>query len=199
MEKSEHVDLRVQKTVEAIKTTFREMVLEMDAGRITVRELADRARIHRKTFYLHYTCIEALAEDVIADLAQSYFDRIDAIDPDMPIDQTNRVFFEFMEGEREGELLRRLVMVPSYRDFSNRLFAATLQHNRARHNAYATLSPERQSIVNVFLTQSTHNMYLRWVEDGRRIPLDEMVELSSALLAHGAAQFRDGVRAAQSR
>ena len=101
MEKSEHVDLRVQKTVEAIKTTFREMVLEMDAGRITVRELADRARIHRKTFYLHYTCIEALAEDVIADLAQSYFDRIDAIDPDMPIDQTNRVFFEFMRS-KEG-------------------------------------------------------------------------------------------------
>lgn len=191
MEKDRHVDLRVQKTTEAIKETYCEMVLEMDADRITVKELTDRARIHRKTFYLHYSCIEALAEDVIGDLANSYFGRIDAIDPGMPIDETNRVFFEFMEGGREGELLRRLALVPSYRAFSNKLFAATLQHNRARHNPYAALPPERQAIVNVFLTQSTQDMYLRWVEDGRLIPMDEMIELSTALLARGAAQFRD--------
>ncbi len=53
MEKDRHVDLRVQKTTEAIKETYCEMVLEMDADRITVKELTDRARIHRKTFYLH--------------------------------------------------------------------------------------------------------------------------------------------------
>ncbi len=59
------------------------------------------------------------------------------------------------------------------------------------HNPYAALPPERQAIVNVFLTQSTQDMYLRWVEDGRLIPMDEMIELSTALLARGAAQFRD--------
>lgn len=52
-----HVDLRVQKTREAIKNTFKEMICEMPAEKITVKELTDRARIHRKTFYLHYTTI----------------------------------------------------------------------------------------------------------------------------------------------
>jgi hypothetical protein len=32
------------------------------------RELTARARIHYKPFYLHYTCIEALFEDVIGQL-----------------------------------------------------------------------------------------------------------------------------------
>jgi AcrR family transcriptional regulator len=60
-----HVDLRIQKTREAINNTFKKMVCEMDATKITVKELTERARIHRKTFYLHYTSIEALFEDML--------------------------------------------------------------------------------------------------------------------------------------
>lgn len=57
MELERKTDLRVLKTREAIKNAFREMVCEMDADEITVKELTERAMIHRKTFYLHYTCI----------------------------------------------------------------------------------------------------------------------------------------------
>ena len=48
-----HVDLRVQKTRAAIRGAFQAMICEMPAEKITVRALAERARIHRKTFYLH--------------------------------------------------------------------------------------------------------------------------------------------------
>lgn len=50
-------DLRVLKTRTAIKNTFKEMVMEMNASDIQIKELTERAMIHRKTFYLHYTCI----------------------------------------------------------------------------------------------------------------------------------------------
>ena len=43
-------DLRVEKTQHAIKETFKQMVLEMDASEITIKELTERAMIHRKTF-----------------------------------------------------------------------------------------------------------------------------------------------------
>lgn len=181
-------DLRVRRTLAAIKSAFRELALETDADRISVKAVAQRAQINRKTFYLHYSCIEDLAEDVLQDLAQSYFVQIDAIDDDMPIDQTNRVFFEWMESQ--GDLLEHLLLVPSYQDFLRRLFASTLSHNRARHNAYAHLPIEEQAIVNAFLTEATHDMYLRWLLDGKRVPLERMIELSSELLAHGAAPLR---------
>lgn len=63
-----HADLRVVKTRETIREAFRGMVCEMPAEKITVKGIADRARIHRKTFYLHYTSIEALYEDMLAPL-----------------------------------------------------------------------------------------------------------------------------------
>ena len=64
-------DLRVIKTQKAIKNAFKEMVMEMDASKITVKELSERAQIHRKTFYLHYTTMEALYEDVLKEVSES--------------------------------------------------------------------------------------------------------------------------------
>ena len=66
-------DLRVIKTRKAIKDTFKEMIMEKDASEITVKELTDRAMIHRKTFYLHYTSIEALYEDILSELSKDYY------------------------------------------------------------------------------------------------------------------------------
>ena len=50
----ERIDPRVERTRRAIKDAFRELVCEKDAGRITVKELTERAGINRKTFYLHF-------------------------------------------------------------------------------------------------------------------------------------------------
>lgn len=66
-----NTDLRVQKTRMAIKNTFKDMICEMGAADITIKELSERAMIHKKTFYLHYTSIEALFEDILQDLAKN--------------------------------------------------------------------------------------------------------------------------------
>ena len=48
-----HEDLRIVKTIEGIKTAFEELICEKDYEKITVKELCDKARINKKTFY-HY-------------------------------------------------------------------------------------------------------------------------------------------------
>ena len=52
MEQTERkLDLRVKKTRAAIKNTLKEMICEMKPSDITIKELTERAQIHRKTFY----------------------------------------------------------------------------------------------------------------------------------------------------
>lgn len=182
------MDLRVRRTLEAIETAFRGMVCEMPAHQITVKGLTDRARIHRKTFYLHYSSIEALFEDMLQQLAQRYFDEIDAIDESMPIEDVNAVFFRHVA--RQDEFYERLMTAPEYRDFANRLFSLSLQHNRERHNPYAHLSPAEQSIVNTFLVSGTLDMYRQWIADGRAMSLEDLIALSSRLLTTGAGPLR---------
>ena len=43
-------DLRVRRTIEAIKRSFEEMICEMDYEKIRVTELCQRAMINKKTF-----------------------------------------------------------------------------------------------------------------------------------------------------
>jgi hypothetical protein len=64
----------------------------MDMNKISITELTKRAHIHRKTFYLHYTCIEDLFEDMIKDAASKYFEEIDKIPVPMSMLDVNRVF-----------------------------------------------------------------------------------------------------------
>lgn len=90
------IDLRVKKTRAAIKNTFKDMICEMNPFEITIKELAERAQIHRKTFYLHYTSIEALFEDMLGDIADAYYKKIDAVPLPMPMLEVNRVFLSFL-------------------------------------------------------------------------------------------------------
>jgi len=177
------MDLRVRKTLEAIRSTFKEMVCEMDVSKITVKELAQRARIHRKTFYLHYTSIEALFEDMLQESADQYFAEIDQVPIPMHMKDVNRAFFAALF--RQDAFVEYLICAESCRGFCNKLFAAALRHNRTRYNPYAHLPQEEQNSVNIFTTQISLDMYRQWVADGKTIPLERLIELSGTLLSSG--------------
>lgn len=180
-----HTDLRVLKTREAIKNTFKEMICEMPAEKITIKELTDRARIHRKTFYLHYTSIEALYQDMMSEIAEGYYDEMEKLIPPYSHKDVNRVFFTFYS--RQDKYVERLLCEPSYRPFCNKLHAVTLQHNLKRHNPYAKFSPEKQKMITAFLVVSSLELYRQWVSDGKKLPLEEVIELTGKLLDEGVS------------
>ena len=180
-------DLRIQKTKIAIKETFKEMVCEMDASEITIKELASRAMIHRKTFYLHYTCIEALYEDILSELSEKYYEAIDEIPPDAPFTEVNRVFFTFMA--KQEPYMEKIVCSASYREFADKFFLSMLRHNRQRHNPYASFSTEEQNVINTFLGLTSSNIYRQWIADGKKIPLDSLIELSGNLFMKGISSI----------
>lgn len=181
------MDLRVQKTREAIKNAFKEMVCEMEVSSITVKELTERARIHRKTFYLHYTSIEALFEDILQDAANNYFLEIDKVPLPMPFLEVNRIFFTHLS--KQDKFIEKLICSPSYRDFSNKLFSVNLKHNRSRYNPYADFSQEEQNIINTFLVSSSLDMYRQWIIDGKKLSLEDVIELSGKLLNNGISSI----------
>ncbi len=61
------MDKRIEKTKTAIKDALLSLILEYDFNKITVKMITEKANIGRKTFYLHYGCIE----DVIVDYQNS--------------------------------------------------------------------------------------------------------------------------------
>lgn len=65
-------DRRVKKTKKALQLALADLILSKELRNITVQELADKADIHRATFYSHYHDVydlyEQLENDVISEL-----------------------------------------------------------------------------------------------------------------------------------
>ena len=87
-------DLRVIRTKEAIRKTFEEMICEMDYEQISIKELAERARINRKTFYLHYNSLDDLLRELQNEMAKDFIRRTQGLE--RPRDISRRITNEIM-------------------------------------------------------------------------------------------------------
>lgn len=67
MEKKD-VDLRIMKTKKAIYKAFEELINIKNIEKITIKEIAEKAKINRKTFYSHYESIEAFQHELLKGL-----------------------------------------------------------------------------------------------------------------------------------
>ncbi|MBP3701793.1 MAG: TetR/AcrR family transcriptional regulator [Lachnospiraceae bacterium] len=61
-------DIRVERSKDAIKGAFVELMKHREYEDITVKDLAEEARINRKTFYAHYETKQALFESMIREM-----------------------------------------------------------------------------------------------------------------------------------
>lgn len=64
-------DRRVRKTKRALRTALAELITQKELRHITVQELADRADVHRATFYLHYQDVYDLYEQTVREIISS--------------------------------------------------------------------------------------------------------------------------------
>ena len=67
-------DLRVQKTIGAIRAVFEQMIRETDYPRMTVKELCERAKINKKTFYRYYPTMDDLLLELQMEISSEYIE-----------------------------------------------------------------------------------------------------------------------------
>lgn len=112
-------DLRVRRTIESIKHAFEEMICEMNYEDITVKELCDRARINKKTFYYYYSSLDALTAELQSTMSKSYLEKIaDYKIPD-DLDKINREFFLFSASQ--GEMYDKITCSSRYNIIRNKM------------------------------------------------------------------------------
>jgi len=183
MLKEDKTDLRVIRTKASIKAAVKALIMNLDASKITVQGVAQKAMINRKTFYLHYSCIEDLFDQIFQELVIDYASFMDQYPLIHSFKDTNNVFFEFMA--KQEPYMERLVCSDSYQTYSNRFFEVMLKRNRSLYNPYKKYNQEEQNIINTFLGISSVNIYRQWVKDGKKIPIQRLIDLTSNLFTEG--------------
>lgn len=97
------MDKRLIKTKETLKNALGELMLEKDVSRITIKELTEKSKINRGTFYLHYNDINSLLNEIENDLIEGLVSTISqGVDLNSSFEIYSQLmkFFEFTKKEK---------------------------------------------------------------------------------------------------
>ena len=190
MEPKKKEDLRVKKTKEAIRNAFKAMICEMDYEQITIKELTQRAQINRKTFYLHYAGLDELLEELQEEIAEHFISRNVSYSSMKDIRDLIRLFFE--HASSMPLLHERLMCSGSYYPIWEKINARIMGYRRETNRGVLGLDEYSESLVFAYYGANSTVLYRQWVADGKKLPLDALIEMATKLICNGMSSVVKG-------
>ena len=185
MKLSGHEDLRVQKTIQSIRTAFSVMLLKEDYRKITVTALCRQAVINKKTFYRYYDSVDALLEEILSEFSKGYVDILADYRLPEDLDKINAAFFHY--AVHQGPLYEKILCSVSYQHLSSHLVEEYIAKSWGTAPAFQQLSPGEQELFTTFIHATGLSMYRQWVEGGKKISLEEVIEITNKLMRQGVS------------
>ena len=181
-------DLRVRKTITAIRKAFEELICEKDYERIKVSELCARSMVNKKTFYHYYPSLDALLAELQEEMSSEYVELVRDYRLPEELEKVNRAFFEYSASK--GLAYERITCsMGSYQAIRQEMIDRVTEHTWCKSEAFLSLSPIERSIVLSYIRSVCVGCYREWVNDGKRMPLEEVIALSGKLLCGGLNRF----------
>lgn len=181
-------DLRVQKTMTAIKESFEALICEKEYNEITVTELCARAKINKKTFYHYYPTLDDLLAEMQLQYSSSYIELVKDCKLPQDAEKVNRIFFEYSVSQ--GLAYEKITCSSgSYSASQQAMYRQVMDATWGKSTAFRRLSREEQNLVLTFINSFGVGCYRQWVADGKKIPLERVIQLSGTLMCGGLDRF----------
>ena len=180
-------DLRVVKTIEGIKSAFEELICEKDYEKITVKELCDKARINKKTFYHYYETLDTLLAEMQFELSYGYLKRIAQYTLPEELAQVNREFFLYSIGQ--GLAYEKITCCETYYSIRDNMITKVNDVGWGKSEQYCKLSDYEKKLLLDFVNHAVLAAYKQWVEDGKKMPIEEVIALTNRIVLGGVDGF----------
>ena len=182
-----HEDLRVVKTIEGIKSAFEDLICEKDYEKITVKELCDKARINKKTFYTYYETLDALLSELQVELSKGFVERVKDYSLPEELDKVNREFFLF--SSEQGLAYEKITCGGTYLTIRDEMTDQVNDEAWSKSKKYQKLSFFEKRLLMEYINNAVLTAYRHWVEDGKKIPIEEMITLTNRIVLGGVNGF----------
>lgn len=181
-------DLRIQKTMAAIKQSFEDLICEKDYNAITVTELCARSKINKKTFYHYYPTLDDLLLEMQAELSSAYIELVKDYRLPEEMEKVNRVFFEYSASQ--GLAYDKITCsTGSYSATRQAMIDRVIEATWKKSKSFQALNELEQNLVLSFINTVSVNSYRQWVADGKTMPLETIIVRTNALMCGGLHQF----------
>lgn len=196
------LDRRIERTRAAITKAMLELMQEQDYEEITVTQIAQRAGVDRKTFYLHYPSKDAL----VRAMERQHAERLLGFTHEFvesgelpPVERVSALLSALVE--QDADLHRRVVSTPSYSFLMNDEKDILKKAISDMLASRTTLEPLMRELFAEFCAAGMVSAYVSWVKSGEQIPRDQFIEMLMKTMYEGlgsvshAASQPDGASA----
>lgn len=175
-------DLRVQKTILAIREAFQDLICKKDYPKITVKELCERARINKKTFYRYYPTLDDLLREVQEEVSGEYMERTRGLRMPDDVEKITREFCEFSAAQ--DTYYERITCSQTYDDVRGPMMERVMGQREGTGEEDA-----ERAMMMAFITEGTLAIYRTWVEQGKPVSPERLADMSVELICGGVRRY----------
>ena len=181
-------DLRVIKTKRAIKKSFVELLSEKDIDDITIKEIADRALINRKTFYNYYKGVYQIVDEIENEIVATFDSAVKDIDLNAQMKDPYLIFEKLT------------AIINSNIDFYGALFKTNgnvglvfkikeLLKSKAQESFAMKFDIDKEKLGYMieYALSGMISVYQSWFNSGRKQPIEEISDIVSKICFLGFA------------
>ena len=144
--------------------------------------------INKKTFYHYYPSLDDLLAEMQAELSTAYLERVKDCRLPRDVAKVNRVFFEY--SAEQGLAYEKITCATgAYSQTRQEMIDRVIAETWGESEAFRGLNPSQQRMVLNFISTVSVGCYREWVADGKQMPLEEVIQLSTTLMCGGLDRF----------
>lgn len=175
------------KPTDAQNSVREALICEKDYDRITVKELCDRAKINKKTFYHYYETLDMLLVEMQEELSEGFLERVKDYALPVDLDKVNREFFLY--ASEQGLAYEKITCGGSYHAIRDEMTDQVNDAAWSRSKKYQKLTDYEKKVLMGFINNAVLNTYREWVQDGKKLTMDEVIEITNKLVLGGVKGF----------
>lgn len=181
-------DRRVTKTRRAIRAAFVALMAEKDLDKITIKEIAERADVDRKTVYNYYDSVYAILDELENELVRNFEEKTKELD--YGVEDPLEFFTVLTDLLNENiELYIQLMTIKTNAGFSQKIFEYLREKIESSLLSSGVVEPRKAELATEFITAGMFFSYRAWFQSNREIPLEEVSKGIGTLVTDGINKY----------
>ena len=180
-------DIRIKKTIRNIHKSFIELFKGKDYEKITVKELIEKAEISKKTFYRYYSSIDNLFLEIQDKITNEYIQKFSLLSFPEDLKNIINTFIDFSEiyGNAHDKII-----IDSKNDYVlQKMINNIIKKTWEKSEFFKEKEPYLRNIILSFVFSSILRSYKQWINDGKKIPLQNFIDTIESLVYNGIKNF----------
>ena len=180
------MDRRIQKTRSAIQQAYLALLMEKKSMKMTVTELARRANIDRKTFYLHYDTTDDVMRDYNKQLIHRLLDLLDKQDFFNQNFNTVSLYSALNQIISENlDFFKHIASVDYYDSFWEQSKEALTAGICSMYREKVLVQEDVMHLYSRFVLAGTLEIYREWLKGNLPFSMEELGRFTSEVAFRG--------------